>query len=128
MDQSEFATAFARQVRLAVDTARQRLGRRLPDNIVIELHGSGQEAARMTVDEAAESLFLGADRFYRIIDLGVVGADEVTTRVFVRPSNHRPGVWSQTWDPAGAGPFKQLGPGLHLVEHPGDGSDGVIET
>jgi hypothetical protein len=63
----------------------------------------------LAVAAAGDALYLGDDRFYRIIDVAVVGVSADTTTVFVWASAHHPGSFNETWnDPPGSGPFKQL--------------------
>ena len=58
---------------------------------------------------AIHDLYLGTDRFYRIIDVAVIEVGKGHTTVFVRASDHKPASFEQTWnDPPGSGPFKQL--------------------
>jgi hypothetical protein len=66
----------------------------------IECHGN---ADIRTLDEAVDWLWLGPDRFYRVIDVAMRG-----DVAFVRVSGHGAGGWDETWEPAGLGPFKVL--------------------
>lgn len=108
MDRAEFASRFLTFVADAV--SRGSTGVPVaPGGYAIEIHGAGHRGVRMTVDEAADALYLGPESFYRIIDVGILDADENEVRLFVRPSDHPPGRWSETWAPSGDGPFKFLG-------------------
>jgi hypothetical protein len=62
----------------------------------------------MTFDEALDRIYLSDDRFYRVIDVAIRRIFSDRIEVFVRVSGHPPGQFSQTWDPAGSGPFKQM--------------------
>jgi hypothetical protein len=60
-------------------------------------------------DDAFEKIYLGPDRFYRIIDVAVRRVSEDVCTVFVGISGHAPGPLNQTWNqPPGSGPFKQV--------------------
>jgi len=80
-----------------------------PRRITVELHGAGLGGEELTVEVAASRLYLGPDTFYRIIDIGLLETSEGGIWFFVRPSDHRPGPWEETWDPSFKGPFKFLG-------------------
>ena len=60
------------------------------------------------VDEALDRLFLGSDRFYRIIDVTIKKLLPGQSIAFVRASGHPSADFSKTWDPSGLGPFKQI--------------------
>jgi hypothetical protein len=63
----------------------------------------------MEKDEAFEAVYLGADRFYRIIDVSVIRVSKDVSTVFMCISGHNPGPLNETWNqPPGSGPFKQL--------------------
>jgi len=106
MDRQAFEDRFLAAVDAAVSGATGVLK---PKRVTIELHGRGYGGVAMAVDRAAKILYLGPETFYRIIDLGLLDANEDEAKVFVRASGHAPGPWSATWDPNGSGPFKQLG-------------------
>ena len=115
MQRPDFERAFANQIRLALEEAENRLSVALPRSVAVELHGAGHEGTVLSVEDAARALFLGPNRFFRIIDLGVLAIEPEFTCVFVRASAHTPGPWHETWDPKRAGPFKQLGPEVLLL-------------
>lgn len=62
----------------------------------------------MSVDQALDEIYLGRDRFYRIIDVAIRRLLPGQSIAFVRVSGHTPGAFSQTWDPSDLGPFKQI--------------------
>lgn len=76
-------------------------------SIKIELHAPGAPSDRMSFDEALDRIYLGDDRFYKIIDVAV-WQTPADTMAFVRISGHAPCPLSQTWDPPGLGPFKPM--------------------
>jgi hypothetical protein len=84
------------------------VGRRIPRSFLIELHAPTSAGEVMSVDEAVNRIYLGDDRFYRIIDIAIKKIASDHTIVFVQVSGHPPGQFSQTWDPAHFGPFKQI--------------------
>lgn len=81
----------------------------MTDRLWIELHGAGYGGAAMSVEEAADILYLGPEAIYRIIDVGLLDADQDEGRLFVRPSGHSPGRWDDTWDTSRNGPFTCVG-------------------
>jgi hypothetical protein len=62
----------------------------------------------LTVDQAVDEIYLGSDKFYRIIDVAIQKILADQTIAFVRVSGHPTGRFSQTWDPTDLGPFKQI--------------------
>lgn len=111
MNKEEFRLLFDRELEVAVANAERKLDHAVPCNFEIEMQGLTDRHSFMTKDEAVEMLYLGPDRFYRIVDLAVVGVSKDVCRVYVRISGHKPGQLSETWNqPAGSGPFKQLIP------------------
>jgi hypothetical protein len=111
MTKPEFKRRFLKELQEAARLAEGQLGRSVPRHFVIELHGAGHSGVAMSPAAAVDALYLGGDRFYRIIDFGVVDVGSSAKTVFVRASDHKPSSWDRTWNsPPGSGPFKQLGP------------------
>ena len=107
MNKSEFNQAFLSALEEAAIYAESSLGRRIPRNFVIELHGAGTSGAQMSPEDALDALFIDERRFYRIIDVAVIEVAPNQTTVFVRASGHQPAPLEQTWGGA-SGPFKQI--------------------
>ncbi|MFN8637160.1 MAG: hypothetical protein U0893_25205 [Chloroflexota bacterium] len=106
---SEFARRFHDALEAATCYADEQLGRPVPRNFMVWFHGPTYSGRVITPELAIDTLYLGEDRFYLIIDFGVMEVRSRTTTVFVRVSGHPPGSWDQTWnDPPGSGPFKQI--------------------
>jgi hypothetical protein len=55
-----------------------------------------------------DQIYLGSDRFYRIIDVAIKELLPRETVAFVRVSGHPPAEYSKTWDASALGPFKQI--------------------
>jgi hypothetical protein len=108
--ESEFAAAFLDALVAAVRLAEQRFGVSLPRPLRVRLYAAGHPGDLLDVASAAQALYLGEERFYRVIDVAVLATDTAGTTVFTRASDHKPGPWSQTWEPAGRGPFKVMYP------------------
>jgi len=62
----------------------------------------------ISVDEAVDKIYLGNQRFYRIIDAGIEEVLPKESVAFVRVSGHPPDTLSATGDPTGIGLFKQI--------------------
>jgi hypothetical protein len=111
MERDEFEALFHSHLAEATEDAESRLGRKVPEEITIELHGAGFSGKEMSPSRAAGILFLGRDKFYRVIDISAVRVSAEKTTIFVRVSGHTPGRFEQTWNsPSGSGPFKLLKP------------------
>ena len=109
MTRDEFADAFRSAIMDSIGLARKNTGGRVPERFKIEFHGFGQNGKTLEIDEALELLYVGPDRYLKVIDVSVVRIMPSYCVVFVRPSGHAPGPFQDTWNqPPGSGPFKQL--------------------
>lgn len=111
MKKLQFLSLFEKNIENALQLAEKVLNASISRNIEIELHGAEYSGLLTDVEKAVDILYLGEDRFYRIIDVGVKGVGESRTRVFVGVSGHEPARFDETWDiPPGNGPFKPVEP------------------
>jgi hypothetical protein len=108
MTRGDFLQLFQRALNLAADNAEAKLKKPIPRSFLISLHAFGCDDRLLSVDDALEKLYLGSDRFFRIIDVAIAEVRPDASVVFVRPSGHPPDALSATWDPTSPGPFKQL--------------------
>jgi hypothetical protein len=108
MTKDEFRELFIRALNVAAETAERRLGGMVLRAFAIQLHAPRSRHGLATVDEALDRLYLEGDQFFRIIDIAVTDVSPDRTVAFVRVSGHPPGKFGDTWDPSGAGPFKQI--------------------
>src|SRR6266508_326881 len=105
----EFNMLFQEALHTAVKNAEEQLHKKIPLTMEIVLHGAGHSGDVMDPFTAAKELYLGEEKFYRIIDVSVVKVSKKKSTIFVRVSAHTPGTLNQTWNnPPGNGPFKQL--------------------
>ena len=112
MTKNEFRALFLRALDVAADNAERKLAELIPHAFLIELHAPGIPGSIVRVDDALDSIYLGSDRFYRIIDVAVRKLLPEHTVIFVRASGHAPAGFDQTWNASDLGPFKQM-----LAEH-----------
>lgn len=109
MNKDSFKSLFEKSLEAAAIHAESKLERSVPRTFEVELHGGGYSGILLTPDETLEILYLGEDRSYRIIDIGVIAIFTSHTRVFVRISAHTPSTFDKTWNQLlGNGPFKQI--------------------
>lgn len=109
MTKDEFQSLFESALESTATYADHELGWRTPRIFRILLYGGGSPGRYVTPEAAVDTLYLGDDRFHRIIDIAVVEVGNEVTTCFVRASDHTPGPFDQTWNsPPGSGPFKQL--------------------
>jgi hypothetical protein len=108
MTKDEFRRLFLQALSAAAENAEARLARSVPRSFVIELHAPTSSGQTLSVDQALDQLYLGTDRFYRIIDVAIRRLLPRKAVAFVRVSGHPPAPFSQTWDPSHLGPFKQI--------------------
>jgi hypothetical protein len=108
MTKEQFRELFLRALDKAADNAQRNLTDPVPRTFLIELHAPGMSDVPVNADAALEKLYLGSDRFYRVIDVAVIKVLPGRTLVFVRVSGHAPGGFSDTWNTDDLGPFKQL--------------------
>jgi hypothetical protein len=111
MDKQGFRKLFETALEEAAQIAGRKLNREVPRNFQILLHGLGYGGTPLDLETAVDTLYLGEDSFFFIVDVAVVEVNAHSTKVFVRPSGHRPVPLEYTWNyQAGTGPFKQLIP------------------
>lgn len=108
MIKSDFRQLFLSALTTAAENAEKKIAHAIPRSFVVELHAPDSPGLRVSFDEALVQLYLGDDRFYKIIDVGVKELLPRETIVFVRVSGHQPTGYDGTWDPSGSGPFKQI--------------------
>jgi hypothetical protein len=111
MTKDEFKALFDRALELAAENAEKKLGRPIPRKFEIEMHAFAPHPRMLQKNDALETIYLGPDLFYRIIDVAVTRVGKDKSIVFMRISGHEPGPMNKTWNqPIGSGPFKQLLP------------------
>ncbi|HEY1259603.1 MAG TPA: hypothetical protein VGF34_10150 [Stellaceae bacterium] len=108
MTKNEFRELFLKALNAAADDAEARLGKPIPRSFTIELHAPGSQGRRTDVGEAIDQIYLGKNRFFRIIDVAIRSLTPGNTVAFVRVSGHEPAAFDRTWDPSSFGPFKQI--------------------
>ncbi|MGH7100472.1 MAG: hypothetical protein ACREE4_22885 [Stellaceae bacterium] len=108
MRKRDFRKLFLRALELAAEEADARFGQRVPRSFLVELHAWTSGGKIMSLEGALDEIYLSDNRFYRIIDIAAKNITSDRTIAFVRVSGHPPGPFSQTWDPANLGPFKQI--------------------
>jgi hypothetical protein len=109
MTGEEFRQLFEQALEAAAQNAEAQLGLAIPRCYEIEMHGRLPGPRMLGKDAAFSELYLGPDRFFRIIDVAVRRVSKNETIVFMHVSGHEPGHLNQTWNqPPGMGPFKQL--------------------
>jgi hypothetical protein len=104
----DFRELFLRALKSAADKAEEKLEKPIPRSFVVELRAPGSPERTLSVDEALDQIYLGNDRFYRIIDVAIKKLLPGEAVAFVRVSGHLPAEFSKTWDPFTLGPFKQI--------------------
>ena len=108
MTKSDFRELFLRALNDAADSAELKLTKSVPRSFVIELHAPASVGRTVSVDAALDQIYLGSDRFYRIIDVAIRRLQPDKAVAFVRVSGHPPVEFGKTWDPSTLGPFKQV--------------------
>jgi hypothetical protein len=108
MTRKDFLELFLRVLNGAAEVTEAKLKKPVPRSFSIRLHSFGNDDHLISVDETIDKMYLGRDRFYRIIDVAIEEVLPEESVVFVRVSGHPPDALSATWDPSGSGPFKQF--------------------
>jgi hypothetical protein len=105
----EFQALFCRALDVAAERAEARLNQFVPRRFDIKFRDATANAPPVSVDDAVGILYLGPDRFYRIVDLAVEQVLKDRCVVFAMRSGHPPASFSEIWNqPMGSGPFKQV--------------------
>jgi hypothetical protein len=108
MTREEFEQRFREALtRAAADTSAQTgLHVAVPDRAILLC--LPPDRRNVTIEEAIEWLFLGPDRSYVFIDIGIrVGGPDKGV-AWIRPSGHNPRPHAEVWDADGIGPFKSV--------------------
>jgi hypothetical protein len=109
MPKDNFKALFDEAIAKAIENAQQQSGRHIRPDVQIILYGAGHSGDLLSRPDALDVLYLGDDKFYRVIDVAVVAVNSQFTRIVMAASGHPPGSFEQTWnDPPGSGPFKQV--------------------
>jgi hypothetical protein len=108
MTKGDFRELFQRVLNAVAENAEIKIAKPIPRSFLIKLHAFGFDDCLISVDEAVEKIYLGSQRFYRIIDVGIEEVLPKESVAFVRVSGHPSDTLSATWDPTGIGPFKQI--------------------
>ena len=109
MTKDEFHSLFLKVLEESAQAAESKLSTKIPRKFEIQLYGAGYSGVIMDLDSVFNILYLGEQRFYRVIDVAITGWGDTKTRVFVRVSDHQPATFEKTWNtPPGYGPFKKL--------------------
>jgi len=107
MDKLAFRSLFLTQVQSAVALA----GSVRPSSYRFELHGGGKKPRLCDLDSAIDDMYLGGDRFYRVITILAKSVDTDVGTIFVGLSGHEPSGLDKTWNqPPGVGPFHVVAP------------------
>jgi hypothetical protein len=100
---------LARLFEIAAERALKDAGLPPSGDLGVEFHGTSIQQNPITMQQTVDLLWLGPDRFYVVVDVGVLRGGEGQPVLFVRPSGHEPGPLSSTWRPDDLGPFKSIG-------------------
>jgi hypothetical protein len=108
MIKGDFLKLFLRVLNDAAEDAETKLLKAIPRSFLIRLHSFGLDSRLLSVDEAADKIYISPDRFYRIIDVAIEEVLPTESVAFVRVSGHPSDALSATWNRTGSGPFKQI--------------------
>ena len=108
MTKSEFRGLLVQALNRAAASAEVMLARPIPRSFLIEMHGAGSPGKNVSVEAVLGRIYLGSDRFYRIIDVAIGKVLPGKSVAFGRVSGHSPTNFNETWNPSDLGPFKQI--------------------
>ena len=106
VNREEFRTYFNDALNVAAVQAEKHFRVHVPQQKSVELHGAGHGGDRVAPDVAADALYLGPERFYKLVDVVIKWIEGDTAVVFVRVAGFEPCPWEETLDPGRLGPFK----------------------
>lgn len=119
MKREEFKQLFTSVLDEAVSNTERLLNISLSKNRRIELHGAGHPGDIVDPEAALDSLYLGEDRFWVVVNVGVKEIAPNSTTIWVAASGHHPVPFEKTWNnPPGQGPFKQVFGLIQFAEDP----------
>jgi hypothetical protein len=109
LKKNEFVELFRKHLELSAQIAENNIGHPISRNIGILRDSPFPNGRRISIEQAADELFISEMELFRIIDLAVVEVSPTTTWVWVRESGHKTTDISKTWNqPLGSGPFKEI--------------------
>jgi hypothetical protein len=109
MTKEEYYALFTAALEKAAVNADEMLGSPVSRNFEVLLFDINYKGDGVNVEEAVNSLYLGLDTCYYVIDVGVRDVSSFITKIFVRPSGHPPLGYDRTWtSDKGERIFKQL--------------------
>src|SRR4051794_15121604 len=106
MNEDDFALLFLRAVTRAEEAFNVKTG----SVSSFEIHSPLGAGRVFEIADVASKVFLSGEKFYRIIDLGIISEKHGNSVGFVRVSGHPPVPFFETYDPSDLGPFKILAP------------------
>jgi hypothetical protein len=96
VNREEFKAYFNDALNVAAAQAEKHFRKNVPKHKSVELHGAGHGGDRIAPDVAADALYLGPDRFYKLIDVLIKWIEGDTALVFVRVAGFEPCPWEAT--------------------------------
>ena len=112
---SEFVPSkdeLARRLKAELDSASDEVAHRLGGPVArkyLIAYGEPRRRPLIEFPAAVDLLYTTAPRFPRIVDVSIIGLSDEAAIAFIRPSDHTPSSWDETWNtPPGGGPFKIL--------------------
>jgi hypothetical protein len=108
VNREEFEAYFNDALNVAAAQAEKHFRVNVPKHKSVELHGAGHGGDRIAPNVAADALYLGPERFYKLIDVLIKWIEGDTAVVFVVVAGFEPCPWEETFDAGGLGPFKTM--------------------
>ena len=111
MNKQEFQQLFEKAIALAFSYGEQALQKGLPRRASFKLHGAGYSGEMANFDQVLDALYLGNEKFFRVIDISVLDVKQDETLLFVGVSGHAPSSFDKTRNAhSGMGPFNPVIP------------------
>lgn len=105
MNKEKFKSLFCRALVIAAEKAESRAKIIVPRTFMIDLQAFGYSGGLLTCAQIINRIYIGEDKFYRIIDVAITGIHPKYAVAFARVSGHSPSVFSDTLSPNELAPF-----------------------
>ena len=89
MKKNEFVELFRKHLELSAQIAEINIGHPISRNFGIMRDSPFPNGRRISIEQAADELFISETELFRVIDLAVVEVSPTTTWVWVRESGHK---------------------------------------
>lgn len=110
MTREEFSVLFEEARRRATSAFSRVCGKLATDPDMFEANVPGIAGGIVSANDVLDAIFVSENRFYKVIDVGLISRGNGPPIGFIRVSGHAPCPYEETLNPQDLGPFNILEP------------------